>query len=484
MTAASSPRSVFGSRRFEGSVSGENWIVPVVFAAEVDARGELQLAFDPLPLTAETLKLRTGESGQKALQWVLRGQGPAGETIHSTTFSITGYTHHVAEESEISFSGVCSQADIVEIIPQPLPYAELRWAMRRFRSFNWLQHPIEGGTIYAGGAAPDSQDSQLLTGTIIVKADVANVAPSWWVEADAHADHLRRVLSLASSVYLLPYVEIRLEGRERRLKVLRRSKAPKPFLPPFHFLNLGPIFTTACTPTPEVRARFLQLDSALRWLLAPGHYDESRLLGAMTALENIVEGAYPSNKFPIVTKSAFEKFAKKVRTLIREENLPEAVIKKVPELNRDSFIDKVQRYVDEHGIVTADFPNGGLDPVIKARNAVVHTGIYFKDTPGQIDLWDHILVARELVTRILLDALEFEGNYFSYLHGDQQLRFPSCRRLTDAQMHEIPIDDPSGEPRPPIRPAARPDSPEETAQSDNAEPDGQIRDRELRQGRT
>jgi hypothetical protein len=50
-----------------------------------------------------------------------------------------------------------------------------------------------------------------------------------------------------------------------------------------------------------------------------------------------------------------------------------------------------------------------------------------------------MLLAREMVTRALLGELGFVGNYFSRLYGEnQQLRFPSCRRLTNDQHQEIP----------------------------------------------
>ena len=413
--------------------------------------------------------------GQETRLWKLHGIGPAGEVISSEDFAITGYRNQVRPEGgETTLKGQCFEAEIVEKYSKP-SIPQFRWGFRRFRSFSGMrQEIVEGGLLFAGGAPPDPDDSQILTGSIAVKADQPEVPASWWEEIETRVDHVRRVLSLASGVYLQPYIEDRLEGTEHRLRIFRRGKTPQPFLSPFHFLDLEPIFETACASSPEIRARFLELDSALRWLLAPGHYDETRLLGPMTALENIVEQSYPSNKHPLVKRNLFEKFAKGVRALVREMELPDEILAKVPELNRANFIDKVRRYVDEQEIVIADFPNGGLEPVIKARNVVVHTGIYLDDRPDRIDLWDHILVARELVIRILLDALKFEGNYFSALHGDEQVRFPSCRRLTDDQLREISIDDPRGEPRPPSKTATRQSEKVEATSADaTSEADGE-----------
>ena len=444
------PPSVFALKRFAGTISGEGLSQDVAFTAEVDARGDLNLGFDPLPMNAATFKLRQGLSrGQETPVWSLRGVGPGGETFSSDRFMIVGYHDEIRDDGgTTTLKGACSETEIVETFEKPA-IPQFRWTFRRFRSFRGMQHAIEGGLLHAGGATPGPDDPQHLTGIIAVKADQSKVPASWWSDIEKRADHVRRVLSLASGVYLEPYTEDRLEGTTHRLRVFSRSNAPESFLPPFHFLNLEPIFQTACTSSHEICARFLELDPALRWLLSPGHYDEIRLLAPMTALENILEISYPSNRSQLMESSVFRKFAKAVRALIDEMGLPEAVRAKIAELNRPSFIEKVKRYVDEHGIVTIDFPNGGLEPVIKARNLIVHTGIYFNDEEDQIDMWDHMLVARELVIRILLDALKFEGNYSSALHRDAQLRFPSCRRLSDDQNIEIPIDDPAGQPRPP-----------------------------------
>ena len=61
----------------------------------------------------------------------------------------------------------------------------------------------------------------------------------------------------------------------------------------------------------------------------------------------------------------------------------------------------------------------------------MHRGLYFEaDDPDQVDVWEHIIVPKELAIRILLKALRFEGSYFSALHESKQLSFPSCRPLS------------------------------------------------------
>jgi hypothetical protein len=121
------------------------------------------------------------------------------------------------------------------------------------------------------------------------------------------------------------------------------------------------------------------------------------------------------------------------------------MLNKTPELNRESFAEKLRRYFDTRGVTLADLEPEAIKALINARNLVVHSGVYYDPTKAeQTRLWDHMLLARELVTRSLLGELGFVGNYFSNLYGpNQQLRFPSCRRLTDDQHRALPEDPPT-----------------------------------------
>jgi hypothetical protein len=55
-----------------------------------------------------------------------------------------------------------------------------------------------------------------------------------------------------------------------------------------------------------------------------------------------------------------------------------------------------------------------------ARNAVVHRGHYYDDDTNAAEnenLWEHILVTREVVVRFILTALGYKGRYISFLGG-------------------------------------------------------------------
>lgn len=423
---------VFPRTHFEGMLSHGDRNVAVSFDALIDHRGTLILTLAPLRMSPEAFALgETPAIGKPVRHLRLDGTGPAGETFSSDTFFITRHRHaSTSQTSEIQYSGECARARLTRRLPKPASRPTLDWLLQQFQVFGPVSCSVDVGLFAATGAAPSKTDPDALTGRIVVQAHEDAADQAWWEKARALVEHIGRVMSLAQGAYLRPCVERRVDKVEASFLVVSRATTTVPFLPPFHFLNLQPIFECACTRSPEVISAFKVADPALRWLLAPGGYDEIRLLTAMTAIENIVDTAYPDDGSRLMAPAQFKKFAKAVREVIAAFGVPDAVAGKLPELNRASFVDKMERYIGDHDIKLQDFDADALKGVVKARNHVVHRGYYFDDAArSQPDIWHHILIARELVTRMLLAILQFEGTYFSVLHGSKPLSFPQCQPL-------------------------------------------------------
>ena len=104
---------------------------------------------------------------------------------------------------------------------------------------------------------------------------------------------------------------------------------------------------------------------------------------------------------------------------------------KADELNRRSFRDNIEDLLDNRGIVTADLPADWLGAITNARNVIVHTGVAPDLPVPDARLLDQSVWAREIVTRILLDAIGFAGQYQSWLHRSAHLSFPGCRLMSE-----------------------------------------------------
>lgn len=59
----------------------------------------------------------------------------------------------------------------------------------------------------------------------------------------------------------------------------------------------------------------------------------------------------------------------------------------------------------------------------KARDHIVHRGSYQPNGGAKNDLHEHLLTTRELVVRFVLSALQFDGQYWSYLGGYHPQQF-------------------------------------------------------------
>lgn len=172
------------------------------------------------------------------------------------------------------------------------------------------------------------------------------------------------------------------------------------------------------------------VDPAIRWITAPAAYGDARRINAMSALESIVAQSDLPNLF-IEDKDEFDALKTKVRKFLKTEKASSGMGGKVDELNRRSFRNKIDKLLKARGIVTTDFPGKWLGSIISARNVVAHTGIAPDFPAPDARLLDYIVWAREIVTRIILDAISFEGQYRSWLHQDQYLSFPGCRPMSE-----------------------------------------------------
>ncbi len=415
--------------RFDGTLESGDKGVAAAFEATVNARGELDLTFEPIPAPRYMLELSlAGNPGGRVKYASLSGVGPSGEELASTTFFVAGSRTNTEDDPPVvSIRGHCGRAEIRRALPQPFERPQLLWHLRQFQVGRPLRRDTSVGTVVASGGEPNKEDPQELTGFLGVQASSDTVADGWWDAAYAMLDHVARVMSLAVGRYLTPYVERRINGSDDKLLVWRRADADVPFLPPFHWLNLRSIFERACDSAATHTELVKKLDPAFQWYCAPASYNEIRLVAAMTALEHVLSHSGPKALMP---DGAFRKLTKQIRGAIDILAHPSAAALKerLPELNRPSFADKLTRYLAERGIPIDDLPEDGIRKMIRARNAIVHRGTYYdKSATNQADIWEHIHLARELVARILLDVLGFTGNYFSYLHGHRQLSFPSCK---------------------------------------------------------
>lgn len=405
--------------RFEGRLIAPGGTVDLGFGASIDETGALQLVLEAFPFSLEAYNLKgNGRPGQTLEHLTLNGTSASGATFHSDYFILTKWTHR---SQVLEYQGEALEAEIV--IPTSLQDQQraLRQWFRKFSVFYGITRDSDLGQVHIAGNRV-AADSQELTGYATILCPDTYVGEDWETEAARFLEHLARVLSFASDTYLNPRLEERVSPGTKRIRVLQTGRANPPFLQPFHYLSMEPIFGFACDTFFTRPEEIDRLDPAIRWLTAAAQYDESRLMNAMSALENILQDAPQS----FLQRGAFGRLASDVRKVLRQHEGTEAMLAKVAELNRRSFREKLEWLIAERGIVTSDMPEGWLATIIAARNTIVHTGLSEVPADDDPDVLDHTIWAREIVTRMVLERLGFVGAYRSWLHQDRQLRFPEC----------------------------------------------------------
>ncbi len=423
----------FESTRFQGTLSGHGSSVDIGFDVIVDELGVLQLSLDRMPFSREAYALHVNQRPGTSVDLIrLEGRSEAGHVFRSDSFHISSFSHGSQAGQELSYQGDCYDAEL-ELSPteQREPHRDARvWLVRQFRTFRRIARDTPLGRVIVGGPQQD-KEAQEPSGFLAIYRPEDDASPEWWTESERLLTHVARVLSFACDTYLRPVIEQRFEESGATVRIAQQGRASPPFMAPFHFLHMEPIFATACDSFFTRHDAIEDLDAAIRWLTAPVAYDESRLVNAMSALENILARCGLDEVDAFMGSSAFGRVASRVRALLREIGVPDGMAGKVPELNRRSLGEKVQALLQTRGIVVGDFPDDWLAIVIRQRNIIVHTGVSGDFSEHEPDTLDHTIWVREFICRIILERLGFAGAYRSWLHHDEQHRYPECIPMQD-----------------------------------------------------
>ena len=418
----------FETTRFQGALSGHGHSVPIGFDLTVDDLGILQLTLDRMPFSREAYALHVHQRPGASVDLIrLEGRSGAGHAFHSDSFHIAQFSHGSEAGRELSYQGDCYDAQLE--LPPSDDGDEQRdsrvWLVRQFRIFRRIARDTLLGRVVIGGPRQE-RDAQDPNGFLAITRRDGDANDDWWAESERFLTHVARVLSFACDTYLHPVIEQRFHPGGTTVRIVRQGRASPPFLAPFHELHMEPIFACACDSYFERHGEVEELDAAIRWLTAPVAYDESWLVNAMSALENILDRCGLEQVDAFMGASAFKRVARQVRELLRETGVPEGMEGKVAELNRRSLSEKVEVLIRARSIATGDMPENWLATVIRQRNIIVHTGVSGDAGEHEPDTLDHTIWVRELVTRIILERLGFVGAYRSWLHHNEQYHFPEC----------------------------------------------------------
>lgn len=412
---------VLKKKRYRGKLTVGEQAVDVRFTLSAKADCRLRFKFDAVDGRSFMILAKTmGKPGQPSECFALDARSKGGDRISSDTLSMAGYqVSNDGHAIEVSYLA----AKVVQVMKEKTPKPVLRLWFRGFSSFRNSPIEIPLGTLAVWGASKGFPTDEM-SGCVTIMAPSEAPGADWITQADQFLRHMHQGLAFAHGARLqtprLDYVE----GDTFTATFYAGSGYRQEF-PVQHFLDHDPIISALVRryfdqgPVSEV------VWIGLRWMQSGTSVDEVRFLTAMTALETIIESELPEKRGTIIPKANFKILRQKLMEVVDQQpdltSVQRDIFKKrIEGNNKKTLPEKIDALFDHYQISRRDFPPTTTAALVKLRNTVVHTGVL----PDVIDIWDSIILVRELITRILLSEIGFRGRYCCYVGGRHDRDFP------------------------------------------------------------
>lgn len=419
---------------FDGTIGAGGRDVEVKFTAGLDKAGALDIEFERFPLDRRSafISEHAHVSGTKFSKFVLLGCSSDGTLFECDNLVLTSLKSEtdfaVCERTTIAPQVGYSQARFI-MSAEPVAAPLVKWHLRGFESFRALSASCSLGVVEMAGLA-DARGVDCITGALVVRAESPPPdLAEWRAKVDDLCIDVRHVMSFAlSTLFGGPVREFRSEDKSV-IDVFLNSGGGDPSFPVFSSLSLEAIFDCAVRWHFEPPIDVKNLTFAIKWFCMKASYREGALITAMTVLENLIDSNLPEAETHILDDDRFKALRKALSDEIKRQaaewtNDPleqkayaDEMCPKLSELRRRSLVDKISLLAERWAVSLDGIPSGAVQEAKRARDHVVHRGHHQPKKGSTRDLHDHVLAIREVVVRFVLAAVGFEGNYLSYLDG-------------------------------------------------------------------
>ncbi len=421
--------------KFKGQLSlNDKFACNIRFRARILSSGELQIDLGKPRLTRDNRFVLKEWEAREFLDFTLVGKAEDGTEFATNKLYFSSIKIRSRKtKTTLSLVARCSTARFQRIAELPAERPVMRIWLKGFRNYPDLHALTELGPIVMQGERSEPVEDTI-SGSITLEASARLEDASLWREqAENLVNHVRRIMSFASASMLrAPVREYRI-GRCIEVECLEQSRQTAANLRVFHYLNQQSVFDAAVQSffTPRIPVKNLYF--AIEWFAMEANYAEARLINGMTALENMVESYLDGGEALIQDDREFKKTRKALRGVIRTclekwqpdlaQEIGQELNEKLSDLNRRSLLRKLNTLAKQWKVPLDDIGESCIQDAKRARDHVVHRGKYGQ-REGDPDLWAHVCVVREVVTRFFLAAIGYKGRYFTYIGGCQDAVFP------------------------------------------------------------
>jgi hypothetical protein len=418
-----------------GDLTLDDQTEPVTCNLTVEQDGTAIVRCTPIPLTPANIWLlerSEAHDGGFLPWWHLRARSNEGDVITSDYLTIR--------------SSDLSKGDQGTVINLELTASRMTLTHREQRTASGCAvtyHTIgmHGNAVQQAAApegmitlhgAPRPENEEHVTGFLKIAAhdDEARSLNDWLAACDERTRHTLRIISLADGKNLVWSIR---QTKHHDQLISTELYGPQHASPGpdhiFHHLNLQPVLELAVTNyTPELRAT-TGIETAIDLFLITSPHVEVQLLIAMTAIEHLtsiytthhdVPTPLPKDTFAAVKKELQRAYNDAITPFAHDEAKVKRVRDNIGTLNETTFHDNLAGLFQEYKVSIDDIKDA-IAKARKARNDIAHRGTTTADFKT---FYTHVLVLRELLKRIVLTLLKYEGHYQSFLHGPAWTPFP------------------------------------------------------------
>jgi hypothetical protein len=427
--------SVEGEVRVAESTSRLRWSITV------ESSGSITITFEPVEHTRETAwLLDVGMAQGRFLPRLnIRGTAADGVVVQSDSVHLLNVgTESDATGRRLRLSGDASKLRLVHR-PAPetsrgLHVSYFTVGMRVFGSPS-VDTAI-GRVTLAGPTTVD--DPNHVHGQVHIEATGADRSFAEWLsECDRLVDRVLDMVSFAEGGFIR-WSARRVDSEEGIIVIdCEGAKgAGVAWDGVFHHLNLQPVLDLAVSRYTNELCEATGLNVALEWFVHHPRYAELQLISAVTALEHLV-AAFEKRHIvpPIMDPRTFQKLLEDAQALwetarenssVTDQPQIDRVKEKLLHLNEPSARDKLEAMLRTYSVPLLGLTLSRISKAVGARNSVIHSGLY-RGKKGKADLQEHVAVLRELLKRIFLTLLAYQGQYFSLLNGPEWNQFPPAQ---------------------------------------------------------
>ena len=429
VSETSEARHILPPEEFIGKLVIDGQRIPVSLTASAGPSGRLEVDVKIIFLsdcpTGTMARVRSaGRPGQLINEFGLDCETSDGKRLTSNQVSLAGWSHN-SEGLQIKLD--IGKASLAMAVHEAHDCPSLRSHLLGFSCFPPVHLETPMGPIVVRGATLATASDQI-TGWIDAEAPANSHSTTWRQSVENMLSYLRAVLAFARGAPLAAPVTEFYEGDTVEVTFQDTVGTHASYMPPISKLNLQPIVAAAAKNLGLVEDYREAFDIAIGWFLVPTSVEEVQFLSGMTALDGLASRTLGKSQRYILGNSASRKFARRVRAIVDEQENSDdskkcAIKQKIPELNRRPFMQQIIALLERWRVSRISIEDECISRLIHLRNDIVHQG----GVPENKELWPSILLVREILVRLVLSMLQFEGTYQCYLGGRHMRYFPDCK---------------------------------------------------------